>query len=62
MKKVFFIILILIALMLTACGADEAKVVTSSDSIPAEFAGKINPLGSDAAVAGAGSNHACIAV
>jgi mono/diheme cytochrome c family protein len=51
MKKLLSFILILTALALTACGggAEPAAV----DSIPAEFAGKTNPLGADAAAAGA---------
>lgn len=51
MKKMLLFILVLSALTLTACGgATETAVV---DSVPAEFAGKTNPLGADAAAAGA---------
>ena len=53
MKKIFFVVLMLAALALTACGTGGAEAVTSPDSIPADFAGKTNPFGSDAAIAGA---------
>ena len=50
MKKVLFVVLILAALLLAACGGDGS---TALDTIPAEYAGKTNPLGADAATAGA---------
>ena len=52
MKKLLLAVLILAALALTACGGG-VGVVATPDSIPAEFAGKTNPLGADAATAGA---------
>jgi mono/diheme cytochrome c family protein len=53
MKKVLFIILMLSALMLAACGGGGEEAPAALDAVPAEFAGKTNPLGSDAATAGA---------
>jgi high-affinity iron transporter len=53
MKKILPVILILAVLTLTACGSAEADSAATPDSIPAEFAGKVNPLGADAATAGA---------
>ena len=53
MKKILFALLILGALVLTACGgggSDEAAVI---ESVPAEYAGKTNPLGANAATEGA---------
>ena len=50
MKKVLFVVLILAALLLAACGGGES---TALDTLPAEYAGKTNPLGADAATAGA---------
>jgi mono/diheme cytochrome c family protein len=53
MRKIFFIILFA-ALTLTACGTDDGTGTTAPlDAVPAEFAGKTNPLGADAAEAGA---------
>ena len=53
MRKIFFIILFA-ALTLTACGTDDGTRTTAPlDEVPAEFAGKTNPLGADAAEAGA---------
>ena len=51
MKKVLFV-LALAALMLTACGGG-AATPAPLDTVPADFAGKTNPLGADAATAGA---------
>src|SRR5258708_35023389 len=48
MKKVLIAILFLVSLAITACGE-----ATSSDTIPADYAGKTNPLGTEAASAGA---------
>ena len=52
MKKIFFVVLMLAALTLTACGTGSAETVASPDSIPADFAGKTNPLGSEATIVG----------
>lgn len=53
MKKVLFVVLMLAALLLAACGGGGAETVVALDSVPADFAGKTNPLGADAATAGA---------
>ena len=53
MKKVLFVVLMLAALVLAACGGGGAETVVALDSVPADFAGKSNPLGADAATAGA---------
>lgn len=52
MKKILFPIL-LILLVLTACGTQADSSNAQTDTIPAEYAGKTNPLGADAAVEGA---------
>jgi mono/diheme cytochrome c family protein len=52
MKKTFsllFAILLFSALVLSACGGDSTA---DTPNVPAEYAGKTNPLGSDAATAG----------
>jgi mono/diheme cytochrome c family protein len=48
MKKVLIMILFLVSLAITACSR-----ATSSDTIPADYAGKTNPFGTEAASAGA---------
>ena len=54
MKKVLFSVLVLIALTLAACGGGGgAEAVATLAPVPSEFAGKTNPLGADAAAAGA---------
>jgi mono/diheme cytochrome c family protein len=53
MKKILFAVLVLAGLTLTACGSGRTESAQAPDSIPAEFAGKVNPLGADAATAGA---------
>ena len=53
MKKILFVVFMLAALMLAACGGGGAETVVALDSVPADFAGKTNPLGADAATAGA---------
>jgi mono/diheme cytochrome c family protein len=53
MKKVLFVVLMLAALVLAACGGGGAETAVALDSVPADFAGKSNPLGADAATAGA---------
>jgi high-affinity iron transporter len=52
MKKLLLVILVFSSLFLAACGGGAGEVATP-DSIPDEFAGKVNPLGADAATAGA---------
>lgn len=52
MKKVLFAVLVLAALVLGACGGGADAVATLAP-VPADYAGKTNPLGADAATAGA---------
>ena len=52
MKKVLFVVLFLTLFVMTACD-DKTNGVASPDSMPAEYVGKTNPLGADAASAGA---------
>ena len=59
MKKNIFIFIIALTLILTACGSGDSDTNTTSEEIgtletvPADFAGKTNPLGADAATDGA---------
>lgn len=54
MKKILFIALALAALTLASCGGSEStESTTALTPVPAEYAGKTNPLGSDAAIMGA---------
>lgn len=52
MKKVLFFVFVFSALVLTACGGGSNEVATLAP-VPSEFAGQTNPLGADAAAAGA---------
>jgi mono/diheme cytochrome c family protein len=51
MKNLLFVVLIFTAFVLAACGGGE--VAATPEAIPAEFAGKTNPLGAESATAGA---------
>ena len=56
MKKIWFAVLILAALSLAACGGSSgggSDAAATPAPVPAEFAGQTNPLGADAAAAGA---------
>jgi mono/diheme cytochrome c family protein len=54
MKKVLLLMLALSALTLAACGgSSNSNTVATLDPVPAEYANKTNPLGADAATAGA---------
>jgi mono/diheme cytochrome c family protein len=53
MKKMLFFVLALTILALTACGSSGTDEVSSPAAIPAEYAGKTNPLGAVAVTAGA---------
>jgi mono/diheme cytochrome c family protein len=55
MKKILFIELALTALLAAACasGSSSGAVAATLESAPADYAGKTNPLGADAATAGA---------
>jgi mono/diheme cytochrome c family protein len=52
MKKVLFVLLALVALFVAACGGGGSSADVIPD-VPAEYAGLTNPLGADAAAAGA---------
>ena len=52
MKKNLLLIFILGALLLAACGGGKEAVATL-EPVPADFAGKTNPLGADATTEGA---------
>jgi len=54
MQKFLFVILAGMVFVLTACGeAGQSKIVEAPDAIPAEYAGKSNPLDADSASPGA---------
>ena len=53
MKKNLLFILVLGALILAACGGGGSEESAVLESVPAEYAGKTNPLGADAATDGA---------
>ncbi|MEW6287889.1 MAG: c-type cytochrome [Chloroflexota bacterium] len=55
MKKYLLIVLLLGALLLSACGggAETSTQTAALDPVPADYAGKTNPLGADAAIEGA---------
>ena len=54
MKRILLSVLFCAAFVLTACGGGgETSEISTPDTIPAEFSGKTNPLGADAATAGA---------
>ncbi|MBE0681476.1 MAG: cytochrome c [Anaerolineales bacterium] len=53
MKKVLFVMFVLSAMVLAACGGGGSNAVATLAPVPAEFAGQTNPLGADAAAAGA---------
>lgn len=54
MKKAWFVVLIITALTLAACGSSGgADVSAALAPVPSEFAGQANPLGADAATTGA---------
>jgi len=53
-KRLPILLLIMATLILTACANGEGtETTTGLAPVPSEYAGKTNPLGSDAAVAGA---------
>ena len=54
MKRVLFVLSMIGALTLVACGSrsGDAEPVATLASVPSEFVGKTNPLGADAASAG----------
>ncbi len=53
MKRIYFIVLIVGAISLSACGSSvDANTMATLVPVPPEFAGQSNPLGADAAIAG----------
>jgi mono/diheme cytochrome c family protein len=52
MKKVLFAVLVFAALLVAACGGGSSEAAALPE-VPAEYAGATNPLGADAAAAGA---------
>jgi mono/diheme cytochrome c family protein len=53
MKKGILILFVLVTLTLAACSSETAKSTTAPASVPADYAGLTNPLGTDAVNAGA---------
>ena len=53
MKKILFVVLILGALILAACGGGGSDEPAALEPVPADFAGKTNPLSTDATTDGA---------
>ncbi|HEY9090004.1 MAG TPA: cytochrome c [Anaerolineaceae bacterium] len=53
MKKIVFVVMVVLALALAACGGGAANE-TSAVEVPADYAGKTNPVANDAAAATAG--------
>ena len=53
MKKILIATLVLVTVILTACGGGGSSDPNALAPVPAEYAGKTNPLGADAATAGA---------
>lgn len=58
MKKIVALFLVLAALTLSACGGKDdsaaaPRAIGTLEAVPADYAGKTNPLGADAATAGA---------
>jgi mono/diheme cytochrome c family protein len=57
MMKIWFAVFVLAALVLSACGGgsggNDSDAEVTLAPVPAEFAGQTNPLGADAATAGA---------
>jgi len=53
MKKTLVVAIILTATVLVACSGGAPSAPSTPAPVPADFAGKTNPLGADAATAGA---------
>jgi mono/diheme cytochrome c family protein len=51
-KKSLFVTLMLTILLLAACGGSKSQATPAPESVPAEYAGKTNPFGADAAADG----------
>lgn len=52
-RNLFLIVALILAQTLSACGGGGAAPATSFPPVPAEYAGKTNPFGSEAAAVGA---------
>lgn len=55
MKKTLFTIVVMGILLLSACGgtsSSASRAIGTLEPVPADYAGKTNPLGSDAAIEG----------
>ena len=52
-KRLLSAILIISVFMLIACGTSQTEDLSTPAPVPTEFAGKTNPLGAEAAAAGA---------
>ena len=59
MKKTLFILIVMGALLLPACGSgnNAPQAIVTLESVPPGFTGKTNPLGTDAASEGAKVFH-----
>jgi mono/diheme cytochrome c family protein len=60
MKKISVIVFVLSILLITACASNEdgaPPAIGTLESVPAEYAGKTNPLGAEAATEGANVFH-----
>lgn len=58
MKRILIILFVLGTIVLSACSAgNSTSDINTSDTIPAEYAGKTNPLSAEAAVYGAKIYH-----
>jgi mono/diheme cytochrome c family protein len=56
MKRILSAVIVITSLILAACGSGDGADIASSttpESVPAEFSGKTNPFGPEAATAGA---------
>jgi mono/diheme cytochrome c family protein len=53
MKKVLFVVGLLMMIGLAACGGGQAETGSSPDTIPADYVGKTNPFGVEAVAVGA---------
>ena len=53
MKKMVFAFIVFAAFVLSACGGGGPEVAATPVPVPAEYAGKVNPLAADAATSGA---------
>lgn len=53
MKKILFGVLLITAFVLAACGGSSTQATETLEPVPADYAGKANPLGADSATTGA---------